>query len=155
MVRCKQGPQTHILSVIYPSRGFRNTTLILCTARDIVAKDGLKGLWRGTTPSLIRYVPRVFEQVDFSFIVNHRNVPGVALYMTSLTQLRAVMAKSPHFAPARRYTATQENHSSVLPKLSMQGNLISGATARVTIGFLLNPVSVLKARFEVRSFENL
>ncbi|KIM84030.1 hypothetical protein PILCRDRAFT_68706 [Piloderma croceum F 1598] len=108
----------------------RNTTFILRTAQEIVAKDGLVGLWRGTAPSLIR------------------NVPGVALYMTSLTQLRTVMAKSPYFALARKDTIAQGNHSSVLPKLTVQGNLISGATARVGIGFLLNPVSVLKARFE-------
>ena len=69
--------------------------------------------------------------------------------MTSLTQLRAVMAKSPYFALARKDTVAQGSHLSVLPKLSVQGNLISGATARVAIGFLLNPVSVLKARFEV------
>lgn len=25
------------------------------TTRDIIAKDGLKGLWRGTAPSLLRY----------------------------------------------------------------------------------------------------
>ena len=70
--------------------------------------------------------------------------------MTSLTQLRTVMAKSPYFALARTDTVAQGNHSSVLPKLTVHGNLISGATARVGIGFLLNPVSVLKARFEVR-----
>jgi solute carrier family 25, member 38 len=72
--------------------------------------------------------------------------------MTSLTQLRTVMAKSSYFALARKDTGAQGNHSSVLPKLTVQGNLISGASARVGIGFLLNPVSVLKARFEVCMF---
>jgi len=108
----------------------RNTALIVRTTGDIIAKDGLKGLWRGTAPSLIR------------------NVPGVALYMTSLTQLRAVMAKSPYFALGRKDPMAQGSHLSVLPKLSAQGNLISGAATRVGIGFFLNPVSVLKARFE-------
>jgi solute carrier family 25 protein 38 len=69
--------------------------------------------------------------------------------MTTLTQFRAVMAKSPYFALKSKDTVTQGSHSSVLPKLSVQGNLISGATARVGVGFLLNPVTVLKARFEV------
>jgi hypothetical protein len=41
--------------------------------------------------------------------------------------------------------------SSVLPTLTSHGNLIAGAVARVSVGFLLNPFSVLKARFEVRS----
>lgn len=79
-----------------------------------------------------------------------RNIPGVALYMTSLTQLRTVMAKSPYFATVR--PDVDGKHSSVLPKLTFQGNLIAGATARVSVGFLLNPMSVLKARYEVRKF---
>lgn len=77
--------------------------------------------------------------------ISWRNVPGVALYMTSLTQLRTVMATTPYF---QKTASTQGTHS-VLPKLTVQGNLLSGATARVAVGFLLNPVSVLKARFEV------
>jgi len=77
-----------------------------------------------------------------------RNVPGVALYMTSLTQLRSFLAKSPQFASMQK-RVVNEGNSSVLPTLTSQGNLIAGATTRVAIGFLLNPFSVLKARFEV------
>jgi solute carrier family 25 protein 38 len=108
----------------------RNTNLILRTSREIVARDGLKGLWRGTAPSLLR------------------NVPGAALYMTSLTQLRTLMATLPYFSNAHKRPAAQGKHSSVLPKLTIEGNLLAGATARVGVGFLLNPFSVLKARFE-------
>jgi len=77
--------------------------------------------------------------------------------MTGLTQLRAVMAKSQYFALARKDTVALSSHSSVLPKISIQGNLISGATARVGIGFILNPISVLKARFEsnIYAYESL
>ncbi|KZP19144.1 mitochondrial carrier, partial [Athelia psychrophila] len=103
----------------------RNTAAIV---RGIIQKDGIRGLWRGTAPTLLR------------------NVTGVALYMTSLTQLRTVMSGSPYFATAR--TDVDGTHASVLPKLAVQGNLISGATACVAAGFLLNPMSVLKARFE-------
>lgn len=78
-----------------------------------------------------------------------RNVPGVALYMTSLTQVRTLLATSPHFARVRRPPPAHA-HTSVLPSLTSQGNLIAGATTRVCVGFLLNPFSVLKARFEVR-----
>ncbi|PFH50561.1 hypothetical protein AMATHDRAFT_60828 [Amanita thiersii Skay4041] len=94
--------------------------------------DGLKGLWRGTAASLIR------------------NVPGVAMYMTGVTQLRALMAKSPYFAAVQnsRQADTAAKNSSLLPKLTSQGNLIAGATTRVAIGFMLNPFSVLKARYE-------
>lgn len=56
------------------------------------------------------------------------------------------MAMSPYFARVQSSSATS---TSVLPSLTKQGNLIAGATARVAVGFLLNPFSVLKARFEV------
>ena len=44
---------------------------------------------------------------------------------------------------------------SVLPKLSSQGNLLAGAVTRVAVGFILNPFSVIKARFEVRSISSM
>ncbi|KAJ8085901.1 hypothetical protein PM082_004720 [Marasmius tenuissimus] len=107
------------------------------TARTIIQSNGLLGLWRGTSPSLIR------------------NVPGVALYMTGLTQLRTFMASSPYFRHTQ--THTNSDYGSVLPKLTTQGNLLSGAVARVTVGFVMNPFSVLKARFEsnIYAYETL
>ncbi|KAJ7229090.1 solute carrier family 25 member 38 [Mycena pura] len=107
--------------------GPRHTTSILRSSRQIVASQGLIGLWRGTGATLIR------------------NVPGVAMYMTGLTQLRTVMAKSPYFAVVN---SSDTRNASVLPKLSSQGNLLAGATMRVAVGFMLNPISVLKARYE-------
>ncbi|KAL0575367.1 hypothetical protein V5O48_006618, partial [Marasmius crinis-equi] len=106
------------------------------TARGIVQTNGLRGLWRGTSPSLVR------------------NVPGVALYMTGLTQLRTFMATSPYF---KGIQTEETKHSSVLPKLTSQGNLVSGAVARVAVGFVMNPFSVLKARFEsnIYAYETL
>ncbi|KAF9480807.1 solute carrier family 25 member 38 [Pholiota conissans] len=104
------------------------SSFILGTAREVISENGFKGLWRGTIPSLAR------------------NVPGVAMYMTSLTQLRTLMARSPYFARIR--TDAANKNESVLPKLTSQGNLLAGATTRVAVGFLLNPFSVLKARFE-------
>jgi solute carrier family 25, member 38 len=68
--------------------------------------------------------------------------------MTSLTQLRAFMATSSYFAPVRQRSHHDLN-SSVLPKLTSGGNLLAGASARVAVGFLLNPFTLLKARFEV------
>lgn len=61
------------------------------------------------------------------------------------------MASSPYFARVQRQSELKRGnkHASVLPTLSTQGNLLAGATARVGVGFLLNPFSVLKARFEV------
>ncbi|KAG6830954.1 hypothetical protein H0H92_013665 [Tricholoma furcatifolium] len=110
------------------SPALRNN-FILGTVRDVITERGVRGLWRGTNASLIR------------------NIPGVALYMTSVTQLRTVMATSPYFAAVRVHTRDGKS-SSVLPTLSSTGNLLAGATTRVGVGFLLNPFSVLKAQFE-------
>ncbi|KAG9317054.1 solute carrier family 25 member 38 [Chiua virens] len=109
------------------------TTFVWRTAKDIVKQDGIVGLWRGTSASLAR------------------NIPGVALYFTSLTHLRSTMARSPHFSVAP-VVAKKEDAKSVLPKLTNQGNLLAGATARIGVGLLLNPFSVLKARFESENF---
>lgn len=59
------------------------------------------------------------------------------------------MATSAHFSVLR--TVDHSSHSSTLPKLSSQGNLLSGAVARVAVGFVLNPFTVLKARYEVHT----
>jgi len=103
-------------------------TSVVRVARGIMASDGFLGLWRGSTASLIR------------------NVPGIAMYMTGLSRVRSAMANSPYFSAVR--TTSPSEHSSTLPRLSTAGNLIAGATTRVGIGFLLNPFSVLKARYE-------
>jgi len=58
------------------------------------------------------------------------------------------MATSPLFAAVRK--RDPESHSSVLPVLTNTGNLLAGATTRVAVGLVLNPFSVLKARYEVR-----
>jgi solute carrier family 25 protein 38 len=76
------------------------------------------------------------------------NVPGVALYMTGLTQLRALMASSPYFSSLHAEPSTQARITSTLPKLNGKGNILAGATMRVAVGFILNPVTVVKARFE-------
>ncbi|KAI0695723.1 solute carrier family 25 member 38 [Cytidiella melzeri] len=101
---------------------------ILYTVREVIRADGMAGLWRGTTATLLR------------------NVPGVAMYFTGLTQLRTLMATSPYLA-AVQYP-DRNTHSSTLPKLTVQGNLMAGAATRVTVGFVLNPFTVLKARYE-------
>lgn len=98
-----------------------------------MASDGFLGLWRGSTASLIR------------------NVPGIAMYMTGLSRVRVAMANSPYFAVV--HSASPSEHLSTLPRLSATGNLIAGATTRVGVGFLLNPFSVLKARYEVCSLK--
>jgi len=70
--------------------------------------------------------------------------------MTGLNQARGFMAVSPLFAAVRK--RDPERHSSVLPVLTNSGNLLAGATTRVAVGLVLNPFSVLKARYEVSTF---
>ncbi|KAF7331633.1 Mitochondrial glycine transporter [Mycena kentingensis (nom. inval.)] len=105
----------------------RKSASLLQTSRQIVASQGVIGLWRGTGASLVR------------------NVPGISLYLTGLTQMRTALARSPYFSVPG---SSETRNASVLPKLSTQGNLLAGATTRVAVGFLLNPFSVLKARYE-------
>jgi solute carrier family 25 protein 38 len=73
------------------------------------------------------------------------NVPGIALYFTSLSQFRGFMAASPIFTSAQKRESGR--HSSVLPMLTSSGNFLAGATTRIAVGFALNPFSVLKARY--------
>ena len=72
------------------------------------------------------------------------------MYMTTLTHVRAALARTSVFVAAPANASPSRSNNSVLPKLSHTGNLFAGAASRVTIGFVLNPFSVLKARFEVR-----
>ena len=120
---------------------------LLRVTRDVLATDGVLGLWRGTAPSLFRYVI-LNNLVRQPFTDQHRNVPGVALYMTSLTQVRTLMAKTAFFVSSHSPPNSPKS-GSILPKLSVHGNLLAGAVTRVSVGFILNPFSVLKARFEV------
>lgn len=69
--------------------------------------------------------------------------------MTGLTQLRSIMASSQYFTVTTIHNQPNATHSSVLPKLTNTGNLVAGATTRVGVGLLMNPLTLLKARFEV------
>jgi solute carrier family 25 protein 38 len=70
------------------------------------------------------------------------------MYFTLLQKMRGVLAESRYFQ--RTLNPSLGSTTSVLPVLASHGNLLAGATARVTVGMLLNPVSIVKARYEVR-----
>ena len=74
------------------------------------------------------------------------NVPGVACYFTGLSYTRTLLATLPAFTAA---PAPAANGGSVLPKLTSGGNLLAGSATRVAVGVVLNPFTVLKARYEV------
>ena len=75
------------------------------------------------------------------------------MYFTGLSEARFIMAKSPYFAMAPTSHTDGNKNGSTLAKLNSKGNLIAGAVTRVTVGFMLNPFSVLKARFEVSGIQ--
>lgn len=80
------------------------------------------------------------------------NVPGVALYFYSVSELRRLFSTSaiPYLSqPTRTYSATSSGQASTMAKLTPAGNIVTGAVARTVIGFILCPVTVVKARFEV------
>lgn len=74
------------------------------------------------------------------------NVPGVALYFYMLSAIRHELTLVPYFA---RTGGSGEGKRSALAQLSSTGNLVAGAVARTSVGFVLNPITVIKARFEV------
>ena len=117
-----------------PAQAGRERMRLLDAVRTVVRDDGWHGLWRGTVPTIAR------------------NVPGVAAYFYTVNELRWFVASwqvpwlSLHVGQLREREAGA--HASPLARLSTAGNLVTGAVARVGIGLLLNPVTIVKARFE-------
>jgi len=91
-----------------------------------------------------------------------RNVPGVAMYFYSVSEIRAILATSaiPYLSlsptisntASLRSSSINSSKSSTLARLTVLGNLVSGAVARVSVGFILSPVTIVKARFESSHF---
>ena len=109
----------------------RSSSLVPVLRSILSSPHPITGLWRGTLPSALR--------TGF----------GSALYFTSLSSLRQVLANNAAVKNAGDGALTPlSKSSSVLPKLSNVQNLITGATARVFAGFVLMPVTVIKVRYE-------
>ncbi|GAA6014740.1 hypothetical protein JCM10207_006923 [Rhodosporidiobolus poonsookiae] len=90
------------------------------TAREVVRTDGMRGLWRGTGPTL------------------YRNVPGVSMYFLTLSRLRDLVGRSAVFR------AKGASPAGGKIKLTTAGDLIVGSVARTGVGFLLMPFTLLK-----------
>ncbi|GAA5893969.1 hypothetical protein JCM8208_001294 [Rhodotorula glutinis] len=95
---------------------------IWTTAKDVVRNDGVRGLWRGTVPTL------------------YRNVPGVSLYFLSLSRLRTFMGNTTLFRPKGAPLPAPGTKA----KLTPVGDLLVGSTARTAVGFVLTPFTLLK-----------
>jgi len=88
--------------------------------------------------------------------LTRRNVPGVAIYFYALSAIRTELSYLSQFQTISKLSSTSSSSTTTTPngsalvKLSVPGNLIAGAIARTSVGFVLNPITVLKARYEVR-----
>ncbi|KAI9479405.1 mitochondrial carrier domain-containing protein [Coemansia mojavensis] len=93
---------------------------IATTVQNVVATDGIQGLWRGTLPSLLR------------------NAPGTSLYFYFLNHTK-------HYCLAAEQKLTGD---STRTQLSASSNMVIGASSRALAGFLLMPGTILKVQFE-------
>ncbi|KIH91377.1 solute carrier family 25, member 38 [Sporothrix brasiliensis 5110] len=89
-------------------------------------------LYRGTVPSALR--------TGF----------GSALYFAGLNAIRSSAAKVPILAASSTSGAASGSGrgSSGLVKLSNTGNMLAGAVARASAGFVLMPLTIIKVRYE-------
>ncbi|TKX22368.1 putative mitochondrial carrier protein 10 [Elsinoe australis] len=100
-----------------------SSSLTLALREILNGPHPVKSLWRGTTPSVIR------------------TGAGSALYFGMLNQMRT-------YASLTSAAQSGSSSASALPKLSNTANLITGALARASAGFMLSPVTVIKVRYE-------
>ncbi|TRM68669.1 mitochondrial carrier domain-containing protein [Schizophyllum amplum] len=132
-------------------KGPQRPSLMLDTVRQVIAEHGPALAYDAERARLFSGAPRVASDLPPALDLD-RNVLRVAF-----TQLRTFMANAPAFSVFHIVQQDAAHRTSVLPKLTSTGNLIAGATTRVAVGFVLNPVSVLKARFEsnIYAYETL
>ena len=104
------------------------------TFREIVSgPNTLKQLWRGTLPSVVR------------------TGLGSALYFSTLNALRQQVARSDALTASALVAGPAsilQSTSSSLPRLSNFANLATGAVARVSVGFTMMPITIIKVRYE-------
>ncbi|KAJ8612971.1 hypothetical protein MRB53_037179 [Persea americana] len=102
------------------------------TVRAIISQPNpLRTLWRGALPSTIR------------------TSVGSALYFTTLNAIRSRLAGvQAVIADGGGRSSIAEASSSALPKLSPLSNLMAGAVARASVGFVMMPITVIKVRYE-------
>ncbi|KAJ9647974.1 hypothetical protein H2201_001341 [Coniosporium apollinis] len=108
-----------------------HSTTLWSTIRTIASgPQPIRSFWRGTTPSTLR------------------TGLGSGLYFYTLNALRQRVARSNVLAHSPSGSSGAGAHSSSLPKLSNTANLMTGAFARASAGFLMMPITVIKVRYE-------
>ncbi|KAI9245339.1 mitochondrial carrier domain-containing protein [Phascolomyces articulosus] len=126
LIKTRLQQSTHDASLLNTAKHLRKRHTMLTTIQDIIKTSGPVGLWRGTLPTIVR------------------NVPGTAIYFTTLSEIRNVIAISrPTWQPVlSRVTGMPYK------KQEKYENLIAGITARGAVGYILMPFTVLKVRYE-------
>ncbi|OAV96537.1 hypothetical protein PTTG_00984 [Puccinia triticina 1-1 BBBD Race 1] len=121
------------------SAGPPSTLSIYRVSSDVISRDGVLGLWRGTSPTIIR------------------NVPGIAVYFFGLAQLRTSMSSLSLFAqqepPTPLGLLPPRPTTNILPTLTPTGDFFAGVLARTSVGFVLMPITVVKTRFESNLYD--
>ncbi|KAI9608742.1 hypothetical protein H4Q26_004929 [Puccinia striiformis f. sp. tritici PST-130] len=84
-----------------------STLLIYWVSSEVISRDGILGLWRGTSPTTIR------------------NVPGIAVYLFGLAQLRTSMTTLQIFTQPALL-----DQSKILPSLTSTGDFIAVVKTR-------------------------
>lgn len=110
--------------------------------------------------SQVREDRRRFLPTSVAELSDCRNVPGVAVYFYTLSAIRNRLSAVPYFSitvpvsgskissPSGQVKKEAGSRSAIV-KLSSGGNLLAGAVGRTSVGFVLSPITVIKARFEV------
>nr|POE54880.1 solute carrier family 25 member 38 like [Quercus suber] len=104
----------------------KSSTLTQALREILQGPNPIRSLWRGAVPSVLR------------------TGTGSALYFGLLNQMRVHASK----------LSVVQNHdtsiatSNAPPKLSNLANLTTGSLARVTAGLVVNPITLLKVRYE-------
>ncbi|KAF0357396.1 mitochondrial carrier [Gigaspora margarita] len=124
--RLQQGRQQNTKLL---KRGQPMNSTIICNVKEIIAKESLFGLWRGAIPTIMR------------------NVPGTALYYSTLSDIRRLFSLR-HRINSSSPIPQRSTTSSSLPVLSNIENLIAGMVARGSIGFVMMPITIVKIRYE-------
>ncbi|GFZ50798.1 hypothetical protein JCM24511_08556 [Saitozyma sp. JCM 24511] len=142
------------------SRKRRRITPVL---REVLRDDGIPGLWRGTVPTLVRNVPGVamyfyalsairgeLSQIPYFAVSQSSSPPSPSRSSAAIPPSASPSSSASTIlsSPSSASSSKSRTSHTALVKLSSQGNLLAGAIARTSVGFVLNPITVVKARYE-------
>lgn len=106
---------------------------VVATLRNVFAQGGVRALWQGTQPTVIRY-GRYTDYLSHRMSVRTRLSLGAGLHFFLLERLKtALLARRPHEAPA----------------LTAPEAALVGGASRALASALLCPFTLIKTRMEL------